>query len=74
MMKNLERELPKMPSPPVVEPEYTGKFDKNFAVTIGKQPPPELVEKVEKGKAEKKDGGKKDEPPPRVFPWASMPQ
>ena len=73
-MKNLERELPKMPPPPVVEPEYTGKFDKNFAVTIGKQPPPEPVEKVEKGKAEKKDGGKKDEPPPRVFPWASMPQ
>lgn len=64
-----------MPPEPKAQPEYTGKFDKNFAVTIGQQPPPEPVQKNQKGgKAEKKDGGKKDEPPPRVFPWAKMPQ
>jgi hypothetical protein len=43
LMKTLDRELPKLPPIPVLEPEYTGKFDKNFAVTLGKQPPPEPV-------------------------------
>lgn len=43
MFKVLDRELPKMPPMPVVEPEYTGKYDKNFATTIGMQPPPEPV-------------------------------
>ena len=32
-----------MPPLPKVEPEYTGKYDKNFAVTLGRQPPPEPV-------------------------------
>lgn len=70
MMKSLDKELPRMPPAPVVEPEYTVPFDKNFAVTLGKQPPPEPVEKNEKAKgAEKKDAGKKDEVPARVFQW-----
>jgi hypothetical protein len=74
MFKVLDRELPKMPALPVVEKEYIGKYDKNFAVTLGKQPPPEPIEKNDKPKAEKKDGGKKDEPPPRVFKWAEVPE
>lgn len=32
--------MTKLPPLPVVEPEYVGKYDKNFAVTIGQQPPP----------------------------------
>lgn len=41
ILKVLDRELTKLPSPPKVEPEYTGKYDKNFVITIGQQPPPE---------------------------------
>lgn len=45
IMKVLDRELTKLPPVPKVEPEYTGKYDKNFVITIGQQPPPEPVEK-----------------------------
>ena len=40
LFKMFERQLPKLPPAPVVQPEYTGKFDKNFAITLGQQPPP----------------------------------
>lgn len=60
LFKNLDRQLPKMPPVPIVEPQYTGKYDKNFAITLGKQPPPQPTEKNDKPKAEKKDAGKKD--------------
>ena len=43
MFKVLDRQLIRLPPPPKVEPEYVGKYDKNFAVTIGMQPPPEPV-------------------------------
>lgn len=59
-LRVLDRELTKLPPLPKVEPEYTGKYDKNFAITIGQQPPPQPAEKDEKPKVEKKDGGKKD--------------
>lgn len=51
ILKVLDRELTKLPPPPKVEPEYTGKYDKNFVITIGQQPPPEPTEKDEKAKA-----------------------
>jgi hypothetical protein len=60
LLKTLDRELPKMPPLPHVEPEYTGKYDKNFAITIGKQPPPEPVEKDDKPKGGEKKRCRKE--------------
>lgn len=53
--------------------EYTGKYDKNFVVTIGQQPPPEPSDKDDKPKAEKKND-KKEEEPLREFKWAEVPE
>jgi len=53
-LKTLDRELPKIPPLPVVEPENSGPYNKAKAITIGQQPPPEPAEKQEKSKGEKK--------------------
>lgn len=39
-IKNLDKQLPKLPPMPVVVPESPGPYDKANAITIGQQPPP----------------------------------
>lgn len=44
-VKNLEKELPKMPPLPVIAAECPPPYNKADALTIGQQPPPEPVDK-----------------------------
>ena len=44
-VKNLDKELPKIPPLPVITAECPPPYNKADAFTIGQQPPPEPVDK-----------------------------